>query len=75
LHCQRNYYRRLTEGPSNLANFWKWIITPAIFEILEHNKSGKGLKDDALKGLAQRETMYAYNFENRKMMYKISKES
>jgi len=57
------------DAPSNVAILGRYIINPAIFEILEHTKPGKGGEiqlTDALKTLAQREAMYAYNFEGRR---------
>jgi UTP--glucose-1-phosphate uridylyltransferase len=57
------------EAPSNLAILGRYIINPAIFEILEHTKPGKDGEiqlTDALKELAQREAMYAYTFKGRR---------
>lgn len=57
------------EAPSNIAILGRYIINPAIFDILEHTKPGKCGEiqlTDALKELAQREAMYAYNFEGRR---------
>lgn len=57
------------DAPSNIAILGRYIINPAIFEILEHTKPGKGGEiqlTDALKELAQREAMYAYVFEGRR---------
>jgi len=57
------------EAPSNVAILGRYIINPAIFEILEHTEPGKGGEiqlTDALKVLAQRENMYAYSFEGRR---------
>ena len=57
------------DAPSNIAILGRYIINPAIFEILEHTQPGKGGEiqlTDALKELAQREVMYAYNFEGRR---------
>lgn len=57
------------EAPSNVAILGRYIINPAIFEILEHTEPGKGGEiqlTDALKELAQREAMYAYNFEGKR---------
>ncbi|MBO8169825.1 MAG: UTP--glucose-1-phosphate uridylyltransferase GalU [Thermoanaerobacteraceae bacterium] len=57
------------EAPSNVAILGRYIINPSIFEILEHTKPGKGGEiqlTDALKELAQREAMYAYNFEGKR---------
>ncbi len=56
-------------APSNVAILGRYIINPAIFEILEHTKPGKSGEiqlTDALKELVQREAMYAYNFEDRR---------
>lgn len=57
------------DSPSNIAILGRYIINPAIFEILEHTKPGKGGEiqlTDALKELAKHEAMYAYNFEGRR---------
>jgi UTP--glucose-1-phosphate uridylyltransferase len=57
------------DAPSNVAILGRYIINPAIFEILEHTKPGKGGEiqlTDALRELAQREAMYAYKFEGRR---------
>ena len=53
------------EAPSNMAVLGRYIITPAIFDILEHTKPGKGGEiqlTDALKVLAQQEAVFAYDF-------------
>lgn len=57
------------EAPSNIAILGRYIINPAIFEILENTKPGKGGEiqlTDALKELANKEAMYAYVFEGRR---------
>ncbi|QZY55344.1 UTP--glucose-1-phosphate uridylyltransferase GalU [Crassaminicella profunda] len=57
------------EAPSNVAILGRYIITAKIFEILEHTKPGKGGEiqlTDALKELARKEAMYAYNFEGKR---------
>ena len=57
------------EAPSNVAILGRYIINPAIFEILERTEPGKGGEiqlTDALKELATKEAMYAYNFEGRR---------
>ena len=57
------------EAPSNIAILGRYIITPAIFEILENQEPGKGGEiqlTDALKTLGQQEAIYAYNFEGRR---------
>lgn len=59
----------VNDAPSNVAILGRYIINPAIFEILEHTQPGKGGEiqlTDALKELAQKEAMYAYNFEGRR---------
>lgn len=59
----------IDHAPSNIAILGRYIINPAIFEILEHTKPGKGGEiqlTDALKELVAREAMYAYNFEGRR---------
>ncbi|EOC99330.1 UTP--glucose-1-phosphate uridylyltransferase GalU [Caldisalinibacter kiritimatiensis] len=57
------------EAPSNVAILGRYIITPAIFNILDNTKPGAGGEiqlTDALKELAQKEAMYAYNFEGKR---------
>ena len=56
-------------APSRLAVLGRYIITPEIFEILEKTPSGLGGEiqlTDALKVLAKRQQMLAYNFEGRR---------
>lgn len=60
---------KVGEAPSNIAILGRYIINPAIFEILEHTEPGKGGEiqlTDALKELAKQEAMYAYNFEGKR---------
>ena len=57
------------DAPSNIAILGRYIITPDIFDILENQKPGKGEEiqlTDALKTLATREAIYAYNFEGKR---------
>lgn len=57
------------EEPSNIAILGRYIITPAIFDILEKQEPGKGGEiqlTDALKTLGGHEAIYAYNFEGRR---------
>lgn len=57
------------KAPSNIAILGRYIITPEIFDILEDLPTGKGGEvqlTDALKELAKKEAMYAYNFEGRR---------
>lgn len=59
----------LEEAPSRMAVLGRYIITPEIFAILSDTKPGKGGEiqlTDALKVLAQRENVYAYNFEGKR---------
>lgn len=53
------------ESPSNVAILGRYIINPGIFDILADTKPGKGGEiqlTDALKELALKEKMYAYDF-------------
>ncbi|MGL5614723.1 MAG: UTP--glucose-1-phosphate uridylyltransferase GalU [Sarcina sp.] len=57
------------EAPTNVAILGRYIITPAIFDILDKTKPGKGGEiqlTDALKTLIEQEAMYAYVFEGRR---------
>ena len=57
------------EAPSNVAILGRYIITPAIFNILENQEPGKGGEiqlTDALKTLGKQEAIYAYNFEGKR---------
>lgn len=59
----------IEEAPSNIAILGRYIITPAIFDILENQEPGKGGEiqlTDALQTLATKEAIYAYNFEGRR---------
>ena len=57
------------EAPSRLAVLGRYIISPAIFGILEKTEPGRGGEiqlTDALKKLSEREPVYAYEFEGRR---------
>ena len=59
----------LDEAPSRMAVLGRYIISPAIFDILGTTQPGKGGEiqlTDALKILAQREEVYAYDFEGKR---------
>lgn len=59
----------IEDSPSNIAILGRYIINPAIFDILEHTEPGKNGEiqlTDALRTLAQKEAMYAYNFEGQR---------
>ncbi len=54
------------DAPSNVAVLGRYVINPAIFPILDHTKPGKGGEiqlTDALKELASKEKMVAYDFD------------
>lgn len=54
------------DAPSRMAVLGRYIITPAIFDILAHTLPGKGGEiqlTDALRVLADRQPVYAYDFE------------
>jgi UTP--glucose-1-phosphate uridylyltransferase len=55
----------IEKAPSNVAALGRYIITPAIFDLLENQEVGAGGEiqlTDALCKLAQIEPMYAYDF-------------
>ena len=57
------------EAPTNIAIVGRYIITPAIFNILENTKPGKGGEiqlTDGLVELAKIEDMYAYVFKGKR---------
>lgn len=57
------------KAPSNIAILGRYIITPRIFEILEHTQPGKNGEiqlTDALKELLALEAMYAYTFKGKR---------
>ncbi|WP_285894577.1 MULTISPECIES: UTP--glucose-1-phosphate uridylyltransferase GalU [unclassified Clostridioides] len=59
----------IEEAPSDIAILGRYIITPAIFDILEKQTPGKGGEiqlTDALQTLGKQEAIYAYNFEGRR---------
>ncbi|MDI3508858.1 MAG: UTP--glucose-phosphate uridylyltransferase [Clostridiales bacterium] len=57
------------QAPSNVAILGRYIITPQIFDILEHTQPGAGGEiqlTDALQELLKCEAMYAYEFEGKR---------
>ena len=59
----------LSEAPSNIAVLGRYIISPTVFELLEHTAPGKGEEvqlTDALKQLAMVEPVWAYCFEGKR---------
>ncbi|OPA80644.1 UTP--glucose-1-phosphate uridylyltransferase [Paenibacillus selenitireducens] len=56
-------------APSNLAILGRYILTPEIFEILDHHDIGAGGEiqlTDAIQVLNQQHDVYAYNFEGKR---------
>lgn len=56
----------IEDAPSRMAVLGRYVITPHIFSILENTLPGKGGEiqlTDALRVLAHREPVYAYDFE------------
>lgn len=59
----------IEEAPSNLAVLGRYILTPEIFEILEHTAPGRGKEiqlTDAICELAAKQPVYAYSFFGRR---------
>ncbi|WP_163099368.1 UTP--glucose-1-phosphate uridylyltransferase GalU [Peribacillus alkalitolerans] len=57
------------DAPSNIAILGRYIINPAIFNILEVTQPGHGGEiqlTDALRELVKKEAMYAFNFEGKR---------
>ncbi|MBV9340271.1 MAG: UTP--glucose-1-phosphate uridylyltransferase GalU [Acidobacteria bacterium] len=57
------------EAPSNLAIIGRYILTPAIFDVLSQTQVGKGGElqlTDGLRALLKQEKMYAYVYEGRR---------
>ena len=57
------------EAPSNLAIIGRYILTPAIFDVLTQTQTGTGGElqlTDALRLLLKQEKMYAYVYEGRR---------
>ena len=59
----------INEAPSNLAILGRYIITPDVFDIIEHQEPGKNGEiqlTDALKTLSRTQGMVAYEFEGKR---------
>ena len=57
------------EAPSNLAIIGRYILTPAIFDVLTRTQAGKGGEvqlTDALRLLLKQEKVYAYVYEGKR---------
>ncbi len=60
---------KFEDAPSNLAIIGRYILTPAIFDILTKTGTGAGGElqlTDGLRGLLKKEKMYAYVYEGRR---------
>jgi len=60
---------KLEDAPSNLAVIGRYVLTPAIFEILAETQPGVGGElqlTDGLRGLLKKEKMYGYVFEGKR---------
>jgi len=60
---------RLEDAPSNLAVIGRYILTPTIFEVLDHTPLGTGGElqlTDAMRLLLQKEKIYGYRFEGKR---------
>ncbi|HXU16353.1 MAG TPA: UTP--glucose-1-phosphate uridylyltransferase GalU [Terriglobales bacterium] len=60
---------KFEEAPSNLAIIGRYILTPAIFDVLAKTGTGAGGElqlTDGLRGLLKQEKMYAYVYEGRR---------
>jgi UTP--glucose-1-phosphate uridylyltransferase len=60
---------RFEDAPSNLAIIGRYILTPAIFEVLSRTPTGAGGElqlTDGLRGLLKQEKMYAYVYEGKR---------
>jgi UTP--glucose-1-phosphate uridylyltransferase len=59
----------LKDAPSDLAVVGRYVLTPAIFEILSETKPGVGGElqlTDGLRGLLKKEKIYGYVFEGKR---------
>ena len=59
----------MESAPSNVAILGRYIITPDIFDILQHTGEGSGGEiqlTDALRELALKQKMYAYDFQGKR---------
>jgi UTP--glucose-1-phosphate uridylyltransferase len=71
LHEVRNLVEKpkAEEAPSNLAIIGRYILTPAIFDTLEHTPLGTGGElqlTDGLRGLLANEKIYGYTFQGKR---------
>jgi UTP--glucose-1-phosphate uridylyltransferase len=60
---------KFEDAPSNLAIIGRYILTPAIFDVLAHTATGTGGElqlTDGMRGLLKKEKMYAYVYEGKR---------
>ena len=60
---------KFEEAPSNLAIIGRYILTPAIFDVLSQTQTGAGGElqlTDGMRGLLKQEKMYAYVYEGKR---------
>jgi len=60
---------KFEDAPSNLAIIGRYILTPAIFDVLAHTQTGTGGElqlTDGMRGLLKKEKMYAYVYEGKR---------
>ena len=60
---------RFEDAPSNLAIIGRYILTPAIFDVLSRTQAGAGGElqlTDGLRGLLKQEKMHAYVYEGKR---------
>jgi UTP--glucose-1-phosphate uridylyltransferase len=60
---------RFEEAPSNLAIIGRYILTPAIFEVLSQTETGTGGElqlTDGMRTLLKQEKIYAYVYEGKR---------
>ncbi|MGD6816606.1 UTP--glucose-1-phosphate uridylyltransferase GalU [Metabacillus sp. 113a] len=60
---------KLGTAPSNLAIMGRYVLTPEIFELLEHQETGAGGEiqlTDAIQKLNEQQRVYAYDFAGKR---------
>jgi UTP--glucose-1-phosphate uridylyltransferase len=60
---------KLQDAPSNLAIIGRYILTPTIFEELEHTEKGSGGElqlTDGMRNLLKKEKIYGFTFEGKR---------
>jgi UTP--glucose-1-phosphate uridylyltransferase len=57
------------DAPSDLAVLGRYVLTPKVFDVLEHTPRGAGGEiqlTDALRGLIREQPVFGYQFEGRR---------